>query len=158
MHKYNNLTREERKALHDLRNDTSIIIKEADKGKGSVLVIWDKEDYVKEAEEQLSSTKIYKEVTDDPSYFIDAVYRTLEKIRKRSDIDTNTLKYFDVVEPKFGRFYLLHKIYKRLQSVPGRPVISNSGFYTENISAFLDFHLKLSWQKLSHTSRILTIF
>ena len=51
MHKYNNLTREERKTLHDLRNDTSIIIKEADKGKGSVVVIWDKEDYVKEAEE-----------------------------------------------------------------------------------------------------------
>ena len=30
----------------------------------------------------------------------------------------------------------------RLHSVPGRPVISNSGFYTENISAFLDFHIK----------------
>ena len=29
-----------------------------------------------------------------------------------------------------------------MHSVPGRPVISNSGFYTENISAFLDFHLK----------------
>ena len=96
-----------------------------------------------------------KEVTDDPSYFMDAMYRTLEKIRKRSDIDTNTLKYS---MPKFGRFYLLHKIHKRLQSVPGRPVISNSGFYTENISEFLDFHLKPSRQKLSHTSRILTIF
>ena len=29
-----------------------------------------------------------------------------------------------------------------MHSVPGRPVISESGFYTENISAFLDFHLK----------------
>ena len=48
-HKYNNLTREERKALYDLRNDTSIIIKEADKG--SVVVIWDKEDYLKEAKD-----------------------------------------------------------------------------------------------------------
>ena len=45
-------------------------------------------------------------------------------------------------EPKFGRFYVLPKIHKRLHSVPGRPVISNCGFYTEDISAFLDFHLK----------------
>ena len=62
-HKYNNLTREERKALYDLRNDTSIIIKEADKG--SVVVIWDKEDHLKEAEEQLSWKEMYEEVTDD---------------------------------------------------------------------------------------------
>ena len=47
-----------------------------------------------------------------------------------------------MVEPKFGRFYLLPKIHKRLHRVPGRPIIPNSGFHTENISAFLDFHLK----------------
>ena len=34
------------------------------------------------------------------------------------------------------------KIHKRLSSVPGRPVISNSSFFTENISAFLDHYLK----------------
>ena len=45
-------------------------------------------------------------------------------------------------EPKIGRFYLWSKRHKRLHSVPGRFVISNSGFYTENISAFLDFHLR----------------
>ena len=47
-----------------------------------------------------------------------------------------------VKDPKFARFYFLSKIHKRLENVPGRPVISNSGFYTENISAFLDFHLQ----------------
>ena len=107
-----------------------------------MVVIWDKEDYLKEAEEQLSCKEMYEEVTDDPSPTIETMHRTLEQIRKRDDIDSNTLKYFDVEEPKFGRFYLLPKIHKRLHSVPGRPVISNSGFYTENISAFLDFHLK----------------
>ena len=44
-YKYNNLTRKEIKALYNLRNDTSIIIKEA--YKCSVVVIWDKEDYLK---------------------------------------------------------------------------------------------------------------
>ena len=139
-HRYNNLTWEERKALYDLRNYTSIIIKEADKS--SVVVIWDKEDYLKEAEEQLSSKEMYEEITDDPSYLMDTMHKILEKIRKRGDIDKNTLKHFDVEEPKFGRFYLLPKIHKRLHSVPGWLVTSNSDFYSENISAFLDFHLK----------------
>ena len=53
-----------------------------------------------------------------------------------------TIKYFEVKDPKFARFYLLPKIHKRLNNVPGRLVIANCGYYTENISEFLDFHLQ----------------
>ena len=45
-------------------------------------------------------------------------------------------------KPQLDRFYLLHRIHERTSNVPGRPVISNNGTATENISAFLDFHLK----------------
>ena len=34
------------------------------------------------------------------------------------------------------------KIHKLLHNVPRRPVISNCGYYTENISSFLDYHLQ----------------
>ena len=34
------------------------------------------------------------------------------------------------------------KIHKRLHNVPSRPVISNCGYYRENISSFLDYHLQ----------------
>ena len=37
---------------------------------------------------------------------------------------------------------MLPKIHKGLNNVPGRPVISNCGYYTENISTLLDFHLQ----------------
>ena len=47
-----------------------------------------------------------------------------------------------LLDPKFARFCLLPKIHKRLHDVPGTPVISNCGFYTENISSFLDYHLQ----------------
>ena len=82
-----------------------------------------------------------EEVKDDPSHLINAMYRRLEKIRKRGHINT-ILEYFDVEKPKFGRFYLLPKIHKRLHSVPGRPVISNPFWYKKYLTAFLDFHLK----------------
>ena len=125
-----------------MRDDTSIIIKEADKGSG--IVIWDREDYLKEAQMQLHDVKVYQQIEGDNvvSPLINVIKKCIGDINKRGDIPKETLDYFLVKNPKLGRFYLLPKIHKRLQSVPGRPVISNSSFYTENISAFLDFHLQ----------------
>ena len=139
-HSYYNLTREERQATYNLKKDQSIVIKEADNG--SAVVIWDKKDYLMEAEKQLSCKETYEEVSSDTSFLIKTIYDTLEKIRKRGDISSNILDYFNVENPKFGRFYLLPKIHKRLHDIPDRPMISNCGFYTENISAFLDHQLK----------------
>ena len=50
--------------------------------------------------------------------------------------------------PEFAQFYLIPKIRKRLENVLGRPVFSNCEFYTENISAFLDFLLQLLTRKV----------
>ena len=69
----------------------------------------------------------------------------LKNVRDISDI---TLDYILVNNPKLGRFYLLPKIHKRLQNVPGRPVIANSGYYMENISALLGSHLEPLAQKV----------
>ena len=41
-----------------------------------------------------------------------------------------TIKYFEVKDPKFARFYLLPKMHKRLSNLTGRPAISNCGYYT----------------------------
>ena len=45
--KCNNLTKEERDGLYNLRDDSTIIIKGA--GKVLVVVFWNREDYLKEA-------------------------------------------------------------------------------------------------------------
>ena len=148
-----NLTRVERGAPFDLKNDKTIVIKGADKG--SAVVVWDRDDYIQEAEKQLGDKEIYEEVSNDPQPLIDTIHRALEKIRKRGDLSADNIKYFMVKDPKFARFYLLPKIHKRLENVPGRPVISNCGFYTENISAFLDFHLQpLTREVKSHIKDI----
>ena len=60
----------------------------------------------------------------------------------------DTLDYFLVKDLKFAIFYLLPKIHKWLHDVPGRPVISNCGYNTENISSFLDYHLQSLAQKV----------
>ena len=138
--KLNNLTNSERKALYDLKNDKSIVIKSADKG--SAVVVWGREDYIKEAEKQLDDEKLYEEVSNDAAPLLKTINGVIAKIRKRGDLKRDTLNYFIMKDPKFARFYLLPKIHKRLHNVPGRPVISNSGYYTKNISSFLDHHLQ----------------
>ena len=138
--KSNNLTREEQSALYNLKNDKNIVIKSADKG--SAVVVWDRDDYIKEAEKQLGDKEIYEEVCNDPEPIISTIHNAIEKIRLRGDLSADTIKYFMVKDPKFGSFYLLPKIHKQLHDIPGRPVISNCGYYTENISSFLDFHLQ----------------
>ena len=43
-------------------NDRSIVIKKADKG--PCVVVWDRNDYLLEAEIQLSGTKVYRDVSN----------------------------------------------------------------------------------------------
>ena len=104
---YSNLTKEEHLALNSLRDDTSIIIKEADKD--SVVVVWDREDYLKETEKQLGDKETYEEISSDPV--------RLSRVNNRGGIPNETLEYFFTNKPKVGRFCLLPKIHKRLHNV-----------------------------------------
>ena len=144
---YSNLTKEERHAIYSLRDDTSIIIKEADKGSG--IVVWDREDYLTEARTQIKDKDVYQKLKENILGPLEKIIKSvLRKVRNRKDISDETLDYFLVNNPKLGRFHLLPKIHKKLHNVPGRPVISNSGYYTENMSAFLKYHLKQIAQKI----------
>ena len=78
--KFNNLTKSERKALYDLKNDKSIVIKSADKG--SAVVLWDREDYIKEAEKQLGDEEVYEEVSNDAAPLLKTINEVIVKIRK----------------------------------------------------------------------------
>ena len=138
---FSNISREERAALNDLKSDSSIVIKEADKGSG--VVFWDMEDYIKEAKSQLGDLTVYEKLDGDPSERIQSIISdALETIKDRGDIDNSALDYLLINNPGLDRLYLLPKIHKRLNGVPGRPVISNCGYFTENISEFLDYHLQ----------------
>ena len=79
--RFNNLTKEEMEALYSLKDDTSIIIKGA--GKGSVVVVQDREDCLKEAYRQLDDKEVYEQVHGDPSALANILIKALEKKRLR---------------------------------------------------------------------------
>ena len=68
----------------------------------------------------------------------------------------DTPNYFSIKNPKYARFSLLPKNHEPMHDVPGRPVVLNCDYYTENISLFLDYHLKPLAQKVkSYKNQIL---
>ena len=88
--------------MYSLKDNTSIIIKGA--GKSSVVVVWDREDYLKETYRQLDEKEVYEQAPDDPSALANTLIKALEKICLREDLPKDTLDYFLVKHPKFPRF------------------------------------------------------
>eukprot|EP00795_Rhopilema_esculentum_P016113 gene16113-biopygen5453 len=62
---YSNLSSSELSALNNFKCDRNIVIKEADKG--SAVVVWDRGDYIEEANRQLGDRQVYEEIEVDPT-------------------------------------------------------------------------------------------
>ena len=136
--KYSNLSSDEWKAIRSLADDRSIVIKKADKG--SAVVVWDRVDYIKEAQKQLKDENVYKKVNFKDQNLLELVDKSnhlFKGLKTKGCITDKNLKYFTYQYKKacnLGKLYRLPKIHKRLSEVPGRPVTSNCGAPTEKIS------------------------
>ena len=137
---YSNLSESERRALKDLKSYNDIVIKQADKGLG--VVVMDSETYINEAFRQLGDREVYRETpTDLTQQITEMVNDRIKKLSGDGYIDDKTLDYLLVNStPRAGRFYLLPKIHKK--GCPGRPVVSGCGPCTKRVSEFVDFHIK----------------
>ena len=137
-----NLSKEEWLAMRGLAEDRSIVIKPADKG--SCVVVWDRTDYLLEAEKHLSDSSTYKEVKFGDKELLKLVEESnkmFKRLLSKKCILPEECKYFSYNFKKvtnLGKLYFLPKIHKRLYNVPGRPVISNCDTPTEKVLEYLD--------------------
>lgn len=136
-----NLTSNERKALRDLQQNHSIIIKKADKG--SCVVIQDLLDYITECERQLSDERYYEKIPND--YTLEnasKVNSLVDQMIRRGSISEKVGKYIKAEKPRTALFYTLPKIHKNIYPPPGRPIVSANNCPTEQISALVDHILR----------------
>ena len=140
-----NLSKDERNALHSLQTRDDIIITNADKG--GAVVIWGIEDYLKEAYKQLGDSKFYKKFDHDPTDNHKAtVIRVLQELNSKGILSKELTYQLTPDKVRTPTFYLLPKIHK--QGNPGRPVISSLDCHTSNISAFIANVLQPEVEKL----------
>ena len=132
-----NLSKEECKAVRTLGDNRNIVIKKADKG--SCVVIWDRNDYITEAESQLKNELVDKKVSfkqDMSCELVTTSNASFKDLRRSWCTTEKEFKYFSYEYKKItnlGKLYLLPKIHKRLENVPRRSVISNCGTATEKV-------------------------
>ena len=89
------MSKEEWEASRGLADDRSISIKQEDKG--SCVVVWCRDDYIKEANKQLKDKTIYKDVNLKETILSDLVHksnRIFKSLYTRKFITEKKLKYF----------------------------------------------------------------
>ena len=121
-----NITREEAKAIEELRRDKERVILTADKGVS--MVVLDTEDYIQRSEELLNHPT-YKLLSSDPTTkHKNRLISILKSIKSEGGIDNTTYKRLYPTGAGSPKFYGLPKIHK--QGVPLRPIISSRGSAT----------------------------
>ena len=144
----NNLSREEQKSLFNIRNNSEIVIKPADKGGATVII--NKSNYINEAERQLNNEKYYREI-DKPLYMdnIPKIRKILTDMLKEKIITKDQFNYLiGPEEIKSRTFYLLPKIHKNKDLWPqpglmpeGRPIVSDIDSETYRVSEMIDHYI-----------------
>ena len=134
-----NLTADERLALRNLKRNTEVVIREADKG--SAVVVMSRERYIAEANRQLSDTDVYKQVSSAVVFdVIEEVKDILSRLQKSGVITEDMATYAVPVDSKPARFYILPKVHKT--GCPGRPIVSAVGSPTEGLSELVDHFIQ----------------
>jgi hypothetical protein len=143
-----NMSKTETTALKNLSKLNNIIIKPADKG--GATVIMDLENYLLEAQRQLSDRNYYQQLTG-PTYLnnIIKIHEILESLQSGGYISAKQLDYLSGPKECDPRtFYLLPKIHKPPETwtVPhkmpqGRPIVSDVNSESYRVSEYIDYFL-----------------
>ena len=134
-----NMSKEELKALKELKLDNNRLILTADKG--VALVVIDKQDYIKKAEDLLQESS-YKKITDDPTAKQKSkLISILKNIKAEGGMKDDLYRRLYPTGAGSPKFYGLPKIHK--PGIPLRPIISSIGTVTYNTAKELARILKL---------------
>ena len=100
-----NLSKKEEKAMNDLKNRENIVICRADKG--GAVVITDVDDYVSEANRQLSDQRFYKKVEENPtSLHAVLVNNAIDNLKLNGHLEEKMAEQLKTSNPKTPRMYL----------------------------------------------------
>jgi hypothetical protein len=124
-----NLSKAERTALKNLKDNTNLTILPADKGNATVIL--NTTDYKQKISTMLQEPA-YKKLKKDPTA---AIERTTTRLLKRCPITEETRRQLAPSGSKPPRLYGLPKIHK--EGVPLRPIVSNIGAPTYKLSKHL---------------------
>ena len=133
-----NITREEKKALRELKEDKDRIVLTADKG--VAMVVLDKKEYLEKAEALLAQPT-YRTIDKDPTNKLKArLIQTLRRIKRDTNMGEGMYRTMYPTSCTSPKFYGLPKIHK--SGTPIRPIVSSRGSVTYGVAKVLTKVLK----------------
>ena len=121
-----NITKKEKKALKELREDQDRIVLTVDKG--VTMVVMDRKEYQEKVENLLASAA-YKPNPADPTNKIKAqLIQKLRRLKRDTNMDEGMYRTMYPTGCTAPKFYGLTKIHKTC--TPLRPIVSSRGFFT----------------------------
>ena len=133
-----NISRDERKAIEQLRKDNTRVILMADKGVS--MVVMDRDDYNSKAEDLLQQ-QTYRPIPSDPtSRLKNRLITLLKKIKTEGGMSETTYRRLYPTGAGSPKFYGLPKVHK--QGTPLRPIVSSIGAATYQTAKELSKILK----------------
>ena len=143
-----NLTKDERKALREMKNWKTTIIRPYDKGVG--FIIDDLENYKARIIKEISNPAIYSKVTDVAGAIPAINNRIQDWIERfREELSPKLQTWMIDKNAGFGYFYMNYKAHKPEKGYPGRMITSGCGSPTERLSSWCEYYLKPLMTKLS---------
>ena len=133
-----NLTKQERIGLSQLKKDKDRVILTADKG--VAMVVMDREDYNNKAQELLN-IPAYRSLPRDPTNKIKAQLITKLRIKKDGNLDEGMYRTMYPTGCVLPKFYGLPKIHKTGNLL--RPIVSSRGSVTYGVAKVISKVLKL---------------
>ena len=92
---YSNLSKDECEAVRNLVDDRNIVTKKSENC--SCIIIWERNDYITEAENQLKNEQAYKKVSFKQHLLCDLVTKSndfFKELRRSGCVTEKELKYF----------------------------------------------------------------
>ena len=97
--------------MRTLADDRTIVIRKADKG--SCVVVWNRNDYIKGAEKQLNDANVYKNVCFNAKLLQELVgtsNKLFQNLKAKGKISDKQLKYFTYQYKKANSIFYLRYI------------------------------------------------
>ncbi len=134
-----NITRQEKQALHTLLNDSSIIIRPADKGSG--IVITDANEYVEKLRNELNDSTSYEKTNGNGLDNANTKVKQLaNKLFKNGIISKKLQQYLIPKYPSRGKLKGNPKIHKK--GNPYRTIVNGIGTSTERMAEVAEKELE----------------
>jgi hypothetical protein len=133
-----NINPSEEKAMKDLLNDPTIIIRPEDKGSGIVIV--DANSYAEKLIQEIHDNSTYKEVPTDLMRKIEnKVKKLANEVFKRGSITKDMKHYLVNSDIKFGKLHANPKVHNR--GIPLRTIVNVGNHPTANMAEIVEHEL-----------------